>query len=693
MKRLALLFFCVLCLLGQASAQTEIITTSARDAFEAYRCDASTTTYGVVVSAYLANKDGEFRLSDYRLQAEPIGFDSLLTPETQSARRNPVRIVVVLDTTSTMPLRAVIDTFSQTLVPQLLFSDEVALITFTNTVAPITAFYTDKNLLINENMLNLTTIGGQNRIYDAVLDAVRQYNQPDGTRNIVLLITDSGRRDVDQTAINDIIAQANQKQVQIYNVALVTEDTPDIEDLKNLSESTNGFTWVYDNPAEDPSNVALEQSLKTIFNQYIQVIGQEAKLFVNLTDLNLQSASDITIQLNATLNDGTVLTDTIICPVPTVAVATQSTTIPNVISFTNSSDPLTTAQPIQIGVNVQTGLPASEQRIVFLQNGTIVQSSESNSYTFDTSTLPPGTYSITAQLRDLDNVVYATTDTAITINAQQILQLNILEGALDILDGALRIEALSNNPALRLPDVRFTINRQSDPNTRFPLGNSIVQNGSANLTMSNVRQDILRFFPNIAEGEILEIRATIPSNALNAPDLTQSEPLQIVFKLPPPPPYDVNLVLVIALSVALLLMNLLLFFRVGRLRVRRMIFRPDNHELPNRLMAVTVYRDGQKLTHTLTKKTFTIGRGGSNDINLGDDNKVSRNHGVIMWRKQEWYYTNRKHNTFAKINTKRVRGYRLALLEPVTEIEIGDARVFFHSNSQQDISEMTKTNL
>jgi hypothetical protein len=693
MKRLALLFFCVLCLIGQTGAQTEIITTSARDAFEAYRCDTSTTTYGVVVSAYLANKDGEFSLSDYTLQAEPIGFEGLLTPETQSARRNPVRIVVVLDTTSTMPLRAVIDTFSQTMVPQLLFSDEVALITFTNSVTPITAFYTDKNLLINENMLNLTTIGGQNRIYDAVLDAVRQYNQPDGTRNTVLLITDSGRRDVDQAAINDIIALANQKQVQIYNIALVTEDTPDIDDLKNLSESTNGFTWVYDNPAEDPSDVALEQSLKTIFNQYIQVMGQEAKLFVNLTGLDLQDASDITLKLNATLSDGTVLTDTITCPIPTVAIATQSTTIPNVIGFTNSSEPITTAQPIQIGVTVQTGLPANEQRIVFLQNGTIVQSSESNSYTFDTSTLPPGTYSITAQLRDLDNVVYATTDTSITINAQQILQLNILEGAIDNLDGALRIEALSNNPALRLPDVRFTINRQSDPNTRFPLGNSVVQNGSANLTMSNVRQEILRFFPNITEGEILEVRASIPSNAPNAPDLTQSEPLQIVFKLPPPPPYDVNLVMVVALSVALLLINLLLFFRVGRLRVRRMIFRPDNHELPNRLMAVTVYRDGQKLTHTLTKKTFTIGRGGSNDINLGDDNKVSRNHGVIMWRKQEWYYTNRKHNTFAKINTKRVRGYRLALLEPVTEIEIGDARVFFHSNSQQDISEMTKTNL
>jgi hypothetical protein len=32
-------------------------------------------------------------------------------------------------------------------------------------------------------------------------------------------------------------------------------------------------------------------------------------------------------------------------------------------------------------------------------------------------------------------------------------------------------------------------------------------------------------------------------------------------------------------------------------------------------------------------------------------------------------------------------------LEPVTEIEIGDAKVFFHSSTQQDVSELTKTNL
>lgn len=151
--------------------------------------------------------------------------------------------------------------------------------------------------------------------------------------------------------------------------------------------------------------------------------------------------------------------------------------------------------------------------------------------------------------------------------------------------------------------------------------------------------------------------------------------------------------MIVVLCVALFWLNVIAFQRVRRARIRRMIARADGYDLPNRLMAVTVYRDALKHTVTLTRKTMTIGRGSSNDINIGDDNKVSRQHGVIMWRRDDWYYTNRKPDVYVRIGGRRVRGYKLVRLEPVTEIEMGDARVFFHTNSQQDISELTRTNL
>jgi pSer/pThr/pTyr-binding forkhead associated (FHA) protein len=137
----------------------------------------------------------------------------------------------------------------------------------------------------------------------------------------------------------------------------------------------------------------------------------------------------------------------------------------------------------------------------------------------------------------------------------------------------------------------------------------------------------------------------------------------------------------------------LLFRWVGRKRVGRVINYPDDVELSPQLMTITVHRDGVKQPHTLTKKTVYVGRGSSNDINLGDDPNISRQHGVVMWRKGEWYYSNRKRPVMTRINGKRYRGLMLFKLKPVTELEIGGATLIFHSNAQQDISDFIKTNL
>jgi len=147
------------------------------------------------------------------------------------------------------------------------------------------------------------------------------------------------------------------------------------------------------------------------------------------------------------------------------------------------------------------------------------------------------------------------------------------------------------------------------------------------------------------------------------------------------------------LVVALLLLNMILFFRVGRARVRRMIFSPDATEMSSRLMALTVRRDNLKQTVVLTKRTMTLGRGSGNDVNLGDDTNISREHAVVMWRRGHWYYTHRKSRLRTRIEGRRITGFVLRVLEPVTELEMGETKVFFHSANQQDVSELTKTNL
>lgn len=695
MKRLvSLLLLLMLGTITVLEAQTAPVTTSRREGFVLYRCEATPQPSILRLSAYLASASGGALLpaiDNVSLEAVELG-EARLESSARASRR-PVRIVLVLDATSTMPLLPVINVVSTQLFPQLEFNDEVALISFSQTVSPITAFYTDKNRLVNEHMLGLRVSGGTNRLFDAIRDAVNALADRPDRRNIVLIITDSNRRDVVQTPSSDIIAAANRSKVQVYSISIQTEeDTPDEAEMRTLAERTNGFAWYFRAPTQVD---ALESSLQNILNQFVNNLNQEVSLNVNVSELDLTSVNDLTLKVTLTTNTGAVLSDSIVCPLPTVTlVPPQPTAIPNTINFVPITIPPVVTEPLDIAVQIETGLPESERLIVFLQNGEVVQASRSPIYTLVTPALPPGIYNIAAQLRNLDNVVFATTPSSLTINTQQTLTLSVVEGSLANLDAPLRLNAQTTS-TLPLPDMRFTISRASRPDEARPLGvgSAPTVSGLASLSIASLRREIERYFPDAAADETFLITASIPAPQPNQPALAIGEPLSVTYQPMPPPPFDTQLALIVVLCVALFLLNVIAFERVRRARIRRMIARPDGYDLPNRLMAVTVYRDALKHTVTLTRKTMTIGRGSANDINIGDDNKVSRQHGVIMWRRNDWYYTNRKPDAFVRIGGRRVRGYRLVRLEPVTEIEMGDARVFFHTNSQQDISELTRTNL
>ncbi|MFQ3659559.1 MAG: VWA domain-containing protein [Anaerolineae bacterium] len=692
-KPASLLIFLLICTFSVLEAQPSSVTTSRREGFVLYRCDTTPQPSILRLAAYLANASGGALLpaiDSVLLEAVELGEAQL--ESSARASRRPVRIVLVLDATSTMPLLPVINVVSTQMFPQLEFNDEVALISFSQNVSPITAFFTDKNRLVNEHMLGLRVSGGTNRLFDAIRDAVAALVDRPDRRNIVLVITDSNRRDVPQTSVNDIIAAANPSKVQIYTVGVQTEDTPDEAELRTLAERTNGFSWYFRAPG---SVDALEGSLQNILNQFVNNLNQEVAFNVNVSELDLQGVSEITFKVTLTTNTGAVLSDTIVCPVPTVTlVPPQPTAIPNNITFVPVNVPPVVTEPFDIAVQVETGLPDSEQLIVFLQNGEVVQASRSPIYTLVAPALPPGIYNITAQLRNQDNIVFATTPGSLTINTQQQLTLTVVEGSLANLDAPLRLNAQTTS-TLPLPDVRFTLSRATQPTEARPLGagSAPTVSGLASLSIASLRQEIQRHFPDAQADEAFLIGASIPAPVAGQPALALAEPLTVTYRPLPPPPFDTELALIVVLCVALFLLNVIAFQRVRRARIRRMIARPDGYDLPNRLMAVTVYRDALKHTVTLTRKTMTIGRGSANDINIGDDNKVSRQHGVIMWRRNDWYYSNRKPDVYVRIGGRRVRGYKLMRLEPVTEIEMGDARVFFHTNSQQDISELTRTNL
>ncbi|MBE2267740.1 MAG: FHA domain-containing protein, partial [Anaerolinea sp.] len=214
-------------------------------------------------------------------------------------------------------------------------------------------------------------------------------------------------------------------------------------------------------------------------------------------------------------------------------------------------------------------------------------------------------------------------------------------------------------------------------------------------------------FPQLEDRERLQILALVPGTNANEPVLANSDPLVITVERPPvvstsvgattvSPTNGLNTLLVNLPILGVVFFgatNILLFRAVRKARIRRLIERPDNHELSPELMSITVYRGGVPQHFTLTKKTVTVGRTSANDINLGEDPNISRKHGVIMWRRRQWYYSNRKGSLSTRINGRRYHGYIFYRLEPMTELQVGSATMVFHSNAQQNISDFIKTDL
>ncbi|NOG48547.1 MAG: VWA domain-containing protein [Chloroflexi bacterium] len=178
-----------------------------------------------------------------RGQTAPLSRDDVIV-EPQ-AERPPLRLVIVLDITDTVPLVELTAVLSESLLAELLPEDEVALITFGDTVAPVTPFTANKQQFADDYLTGLRVTPGDNRLYDAIAAALDSFPFAPETRRAVLVITDSGRRVLEQTPSAAIIAQARQDKTQIYNIAFVSRDQPDIEEPTTISTEAGGYTWYY----------------------------------------------------------------------------------------------------------------------------------------------------------------------------------------------------------------------------------------------------------------------------------------------------------------------------------------------------------------------------------------------------------------------------------------------------------------
>lgn len=677
------------CLVAPARAQ-QVPPRAA--AFVAYQCVFQPQTNSVEIRASLRGSNGvSMSPQSYSVSVDGFQNAALVQP------RSPLQMVIVLDITDTVPIEQIVDAMSINLMPRLDVRDEVALITFSQEISPPTQFYTDKNRLVNEHMLDLNTLEGENHLYDAILSSLSAFPLGSDARKVVLVLTDSGRRNALQATTQEIIDVAKRSKIEIYPIGFYSRDKPDEAELQTMANGTGGFAWLYTDVRN--SRATIGAAVNNFLDDFVRALDSEIVLNVGMQGQTPDTNGQVLLNLTVTPSNDPVLTDSISCPMELLR---------HGINFVQMPDNLVVSGRADVAVAVDTRLNPDELLVVFRANDEIVQNSTNSRYTFNAAEVAPGYYHIGAQLWNRNNETLATTPTTIRIYAQQVLQLGTASGLTQSLEGAVQFEA-SRSSTFALPEARFTVTSVSDPAQIFDLGRAPFQpDGKAVLTLDDIYTRMQALFPNMTDASQFRVAAFVPGVSPDDANLAFSNDLVISVKQPGQPaaaptavppvvaaarPAAPDWTLPVALVVLFGVANILLFRWAGRRRILRMINNPDHHELSPQVMTVTVHRGDTRRPHTLTKKTVFIGRGSSNDINLGDDPNISRQHGVIMWRRRGWYYSNRKGQAMVRINGRRYKGLILYKLEPVTEIEIGATLLLFHSSAQQDVADFIKTNL
>jgi hypothetical protein len=681
-----------LCLSGQA--QTAGLNTSSTGEFLAYTCTFNGGTGLAEVHAAVTGPDGlPLNSQTYTLDITNSAGESLPSDAASVSaitERPPVRIILVMDTTSTVPINEVRNAIRDHLLPRLALQDEMALLQFDTTIAPMTQFYTDKNALYNEHIADIQLREGDNRLYDALLQAVTLTQPNSPTRQVILLLTDSRRGATAQAPQSDIITRAQASKTQIFAIGFEYEDTPDQDELFAIADGTDGRGWVY---AGERTRSLVEQAIGTSLESFVTALNTEVTISVNIAGQTPDESG--LVPLNVSLlptGGGAALTDTVSCPTTEPAPEGTQSVEPTrnfSIAFANIVNNLVVNEPLNVEVSAQPEDIPLELRFVFWLDDEMDDQFPDGIYILDTSSLAPGNHTLRAQLRDgADNVVASTP--TVNLYVQRELQLSLAGASTTNLSGPVQFNAAGANG---LPSVEFVAASAANPTVTQPLGTvQVAEDGTAALPVSNIQQEAQRLFPNQETWE-LQVTARAPGEN-GAQPLAVSNTLPItVAAVAQAAALPTGLFLPLGLSLVLVVLNYGLLRQIRNARIRRFIDSPGSEELGPELMSITVNRAGMKQTYTLTKKTMFVGRGSGNDISLEDDSNVSRQHGVILWRRGRWWFANRKPKVKTKIDGKLYRGYARRKLQPMSEIQIGDFQLVFHSNAQRDMSDLIKTNL
>jgi hypothetical protein len=686
-----------------ALAQADGLTRSEQPQLLAYTCsfneEAGRTEIRAALTAAGGGPVAESDLGNVsvaRVGGEPLPAESVSIAPADG--RPPLRMVLVIDATDTMPLSQIQgDLLGATgFLPGLQVEDEVALVVFDATVTNPTPFYADKNALYNDHVADLTTRAGDNVIYEGIRAAVGATTPNSPGRQVVLVIADSGygasRADEAEALVNEIITVAQASKAQIFAISFSSLNAadPDTEILARLAAETGGVAWSH---SGDKAPAAIGEAVATALGEFYETINAEVVISADLAGLEADETGFIPLEVTVTLASGAELTSRVACAPPPVAGVEVAAPL-FTVAYRNLVEGLLVTEPLLVQIAAAPEpLPPDAVFRFFLDDEPT--DSATPEFTIDPDVLDPGVHTMRVQLRDGGGNVLAATPT-VTFYTQRPLVLTTGGGSTTNLSGPLTLRAANVSP--NIGAVEFTLINANDPAQRLVLGTVAAENGAAVLDVPNIQEAANSLVPDQENGWNVQVVANAPAASPDSPPLGVSNTLNLsVQPLPAGLALDTTavtgVIAPIAISLVLLLIILFLLGRIRKARIMKKINRPDGYDLSPNLMQLTVSRSGNRQVYVLTKKTLYVGRGSGNDISLDDDANVSRQHGVVMWRGQKWWYAQRKPKVRARVNGKNLKGVAMVKLENPSEINIGDYLVVFHGDSQRDISDLVKTNL
>ncbi len=719
---------------GSALAQEAL-----RPSLYVYGCEfiegvADATDQPSVVQIRLALASPSGQPLDPDVQVVDVGSGTAIPAETitlERTERLPVRLMIVVDTTLNYPTEALRDVLDTAIIGSGVFGqveDEIGLVKFDVEALNLGAPETDKGALFNVQRDRLVALREQDEgsavLYDGILKALDFSTDPTKRRLIVMVFSDSAHTSDEtqsSTTIETVIARASAAQASIFTLMYenVAPHIPDLNAARQLANETGGYFWVYGSePGEDKLPGPFADRMATYFAQAETAVDNEYLLTVPVTALTPDENQVAQVAITLDTGSAEIDLDPVNC---------------NVLfgSHTIAFAPLSAGDLlVELGealtLNFQVDPPPSQGEALSYKlwfNGAPLAESDdiTQAVTLDLDVLRDEGLLDDLKVGDENELIVElyrgeeqlseATLGGISLQQQLALTCGPADNAsCDDLTGTTTLSAAlaGGGPTLDGETVEFQLRNAAGQVESLEI--TRMEGDSVTITVDDIEAVVANFgdepgdiealvFIGNSVDDALYISDPVPITLGEVAPVATTEPQVVATPIPDESPAaaapgpDLVRILGIPLGIAILLIiiDLILLRRIRVARVKRLMRFPDNLELPGTPMKITALRNGQSQMHVLSKRTMNLGRGSSNDINLPDDTNVSREHGVVMWRRGQWLYANRKPETRANIDQKNVKGFSTRPLRDGTQMEVGDYKLVCHYDMDADPDSLMET--